>query len=146
MWRSSLDRHFIFEGNLRPRHSLGLGEDVHRSRKAIDIPAPKSKFIWHILWLNLSRPVVLLTQSFICFILSLYFAMWVPSMFHSSMLAVVTVFRLYGINILMLTTFPNSFHWCISLITRQSWIGLHRTRCRVYNRCNIRRADVQQSI
>jgi hypothetical protein len=54
---------------------LGLAETSSDPEKVIDIPEPKSKFIWHILWLNLSRPVVLLTQSFICFILSLYFAM-----------------------------------------------------------------------
>lgn len=30
---------------------------------------------WHILWLNLSRPAMMLTHSFICFILSLYMAL-----------------------------------------------------------------------
>jgi MFS family permease len=34
----------------------------------------KNESIWHILWLNLSRPLVLLTRCFICFILSLYLA------------------------------------------------------------------------
>lgn len=31
------------------------------------------------LWLNLKRPVILLTRSFICFILSLYMALWVTA-------------------------------------------------------------------
>lgn len=33
----------------------------------------KSKL--HVLWVNLSRPLVLLTRSFICFVLSLYMAL-----------------------------------------------------------------------
>jgi len=36
---------------------------------------PIDESIWHILWLNLSRPIILLTRSFICFILSLYLAL-----------------------------------------------------------------------
>lgn len=30
---------------------------------------------WEYLWLNLKRPIILLTRSFICFILSLYMAL-----------------------------------------------------------------------
>jgi MFS family permease len=45
----------------------------------------------HILWVNLSRPAIMLTHSFICFILSLYMAL------------------MYGIYYLMFTTFPNLF-------------------------------------
>ncbi|KAL0960065.1 hypothetical protein HGRIS_011713 [Hohenbuehelia grisea] len=33
---------------------------------------------WHVLWVNISRPMILLTHSFICFILSLYMALWAP--------------------------------------------------------------------
>jgi len=36
---------------------------------------PENQSIRRIMWLNLSRPVTLLTRSFICFILSLYLAM-----------------------------------------------------------------------
>jgi len=46
---------------------------------------------WHILWVNLSRPVRLLFGSFICFILSLYLAM------------------VYGINLLIIATFAKLF-------------------------------------
>jgi MFS family permease len=35
----------------------------------------KDESIWKTLWLNLSRPAILLTHSFICFIFSLYLAM-----------------------------------------------------------------------
>lgn len=42
---------------------------------------------WAYLWTNLSRPVVLLTRSFICFVLSLYMAL------------------IYGIYYLMFATF-----------------------------------------
>lgn len=30
---------------------------------------------FHLMWINLSRPFILLTQSFVCFILSLYMAL-----------------------------------------------------------------------
>src|ERR1700691_585210 len=43
--------------------------------KAAQTHIPKNQSIWRILWLNLSRPVILLSHSFICFILSLYLAM-----------------------------------------------------------------------
>ncbi|KII94683.1 hypothetical protein PLICRDRAFT_33499 [Plicaturopsis crispa FD-325 SS-3] len=45
----------------------------------------------HLLWVNLSRPAILLTRSFICFILSLYMSL------------------LYGIYYLMFATFPTLF-------------------------------------
>jgi MFS family permease len=46
---------------------------------------------WAYLWINLKRPVVIMTRSFICFILSLYMAL------------------IYGIYYLMFTTFPGLF-------------------------------------
>lgn len=46
---------------------------------------------WLYLWINLKRPVILLTRSFICFILSLYVAL------------------IYGIYYLMFATFPSLF-------------------------------------
>lgn len=30
---------------------------------------------WHLIWLNLTRPFILLTRSFVCFVLSFYMAM-----------------------------------------------------------------------
>ncbi|KAK0434636.1 major facilitator superfamily domain-containing protein [Armillaria borealis] len=50
---------------------------------------PTSK--WRYLWLNLSRPIILLTRSLICFVLSLYMAF------------------MYGIYYLMFATFANFF-------------------------------------
>ncbi|KAG2156043.1 major facilitator superfamily domain-containing protein [Suillus clintonianus] len=46
---------------------------------------------WTYLWVNLKRPTILLTRSFICFILSLYMAL------------------MYGIYFLLFTTFPDLF-------------------------------------
>lgn len=46
---------------------------------------------WVYLWINLKRPVILLTRSFLCFILSLYVAL------------------IYGIYYLMFSTFPTLF-------------------------------------
>jgi hypothetical protein len=54
-----------------------LGPDVQLSR-------------WKFLWINLSRPIVLLTRSFICFVLSLYMAL------------------IYGIYYLMFATFSGT--------------------------------------
>jgi hypothetical protein len=41
---------------------------------ALTLP-PKKESLGHLLWLNLSRPIILITHSFICFILGLYLAM-----------------------------------------------------------------------
>ncbi|KAG1850213.1 major facilitator superfamily domain-containing protein [Suillus subalutaceus] len=46
---------------------------------------------WAYLWINLKRPFIIMTRSFICFILSLYMAL------------------VYGIYYLMFTTFPGLF-------------------------------------
>ncbi|KAG1741322.1 multidrug resistance protein 4 [Suillus lakei] len=46
---------------------------------------------WAYLWINLKRPIMIMTGSFICFILSLYMAL------------------MYGIYYLMFTTFPDVF-------------------------------------
>ncbi|OJA12253.1 hypothetical protein AZE42_04088 [Rhizopogon vesiculosus] len=46
---------------------------------------------WAYIWINLKRPVIIITHSFICFILSLYMAL------------------MYGIYYLMFTTFPDLF-------------------------------------
>lgn len=56
---------------------------------------------WNYLWANLKRPAILLTRSFICFILSLYMAL------------------MYGIYFLLFTTFPdlfaNVYHFSIGI-------------------------------
>jgi MFS family permease len=70
---------------------LRLAKMSSEPEKVAEAHLPMNKPIWHILWLNLSRPVILLSHSFICFILSLYLAM------------------IYGINILMFATFPSLF-------------------------------------
>jgi len=46
---------------------------------------------WKFLWTNLSRPVILLTHSLICFVLSLYMAL------------------IYGIYYLMFATFSGTY-------------------------------------
>ncbi|KAI6130537.1 major facilitator superfamily domain-containing protein [Pisolithus croceorrhizus] len=64
---------------------------------------------WNYLWTNIARPMLILTRSFICFILSLYMAL------------------MYGIYYLMFATFPNLFsevyHWSIG-IGGLAYIGL----------------------
>ncbi|KAG6336351.1 hypothetical protein ID866_2746 [Astraeus odoratus] len=60
---------------------------------------PESKL--NYLWVNLTRPLFILTHSFVCFILSLYMAL------------------MYGIYYLMFATFPSLFtdvyHWSIGV-------------------------------
>ncbi|KAK7037238.1 hypothetical protein VNI00_011229 [Paramarasmius palmivorus] len=71
---------------------------VIRMKKAKKLRKPYSENVFgkpmskgHFLWINLSRPIVLLSRSFICFVLSLYVAF------------------LYGIYYLMFTTFAALF-------------------------------------
>ncbi|KAG1850195.1 major facilitator superfamily domain-containing protein [Suillus subalutaceus] len=73
-----------------------------------DLTAPHMNK-WVYLWINLKRPVILFTRSFICFILSLYVAL------------------IYGIYYLMFATFPTLFsevyHFSIG-IGGLAYIGL----------------------
>ncbi|KAG7098298.1 hypothetical protein E1B28_000260 [Marasmius oreades] len=62
------------------------------SEKALQTVDPmQSLGVWEYVWINLSRPMVLLCKSFICFILSLYMGF------------------LYGVYYLMFTTFSSLF-------------------------------------
>jgi len=61
------------------------------SEKAVIFATDEAQTKAQYLWLNLSRPLILLTRSFICFVLSLYMAL------------------MYGIYYLMFTTFPALF-------------------------------------
>ncbi|KIM90654.1 hypothetical protein PILCRDRAFT_811100 [Piloderma croceum F 1598] len=71
------------------------------------VAAQQSK--WYILWINLSRPAMMLARSFICFVLSLYMAL------------------IYGIYYLMFTTFPtlfsDTYHFSIG-VSGLAYIGL----------------------
>ncbi|KAF8558851.1 MFS general substrate transporter [Imleria badia] len=64
-----------------------------RARGDLEKEVPNAESLDRLgyLWLNLKRPVILLTRSFICFILSLYMAL------------------IYGIYYLMFATFPDLF-------------------------------------
>ncbi|KAG1817711.1 multidrug resistance protein 4 [Suillus subaureus] len=73
---------------------------LRRQKMTRDVEKPTEKYPvltaphmnkWLYLWINLKRPVILLTRSFICFILSLYVAL------------------IYGIYYLMFATFPTLF-------------------------------------
>lgn len=66
-----------------------MSPDSERMSRFQDPVLPTSK--WRYLWLNLSRPIILLTRSLICFVLSLYMAF------------------MYGIYYLMFATFANFF-------------------------------------
>ena len=72
---------------LRMKHDLASG-DPEKARNAHRHLGQEVQLgRWAYLWINLSRPVVLLTRSFICFVLSLYMAL------------------IYGIYYLMFATF-----------------------------------------
>ncbi|KAI3619652.1 mfs multidrug [Moniliophthora roreri] len=86
---------------------------VIRRRKAMKIDDPEKRLRLSVtphgdmtktqyLWINLSRPIVLLTRSFICFILSLYMSL---AQGRKRLICITS-----GIYYLMFTTFANLFH------------------------------------
>ena len=80
--------HETYAPVIRMRRDLASG-DPERIKNARRYLGPEVQQLgrWKFLWTNLSRPVVLLTRSLICFVLSLYMAL------------------LYGIYYLMFATF-----------------------------------------
>ncbi|KAI0347386.1 multidrug resistance protein 4 [Trametopsis cervina] len=66
-------------------------EDPEKAAKAHPHLVQNHGGKWHLIWINLERPVILLTKSLVCFVLSLYMAF------------------MYGIYYLMFTTFPILF-------------------------------------
>ncbi|OJA12250.1 hypothetical protein AZE42_04087 [Rhizopogon vesiculosus] len=76
-----------------PVIKLRRGKAAQDPEKAATCPAltPHQIDRWAYLWINLKRPVILVTRSFICFILSFYMAL------------------MYGIYYLMFATFPVLF-------------------------------------
>lgn len=87
------------------KHSMDLAEKAVVPSIATQVPGSK----WNYLWTSIARPMLILTRSFICFILSLYMAL------------------MYGIYYLMFATFPNLFsevyHWSVG-IGGLAYIGL----------------------
>ncbi|KAI6034233.1 hypothetical protein PISMIDRAFT_670643 [Pisolithus microcarpus 441] len=87
------------------KHSMDLEEKAVVHSIATQVSENK----WNHLWTNIARPMLILTRSFICFILSLYMAL------------------MYGIYYLMFATFPNLFsevyHWSVG-IGGLAYIGL----------------------
>ncbi|KAG2038280.1 multidrug resistance protein 4 [Suillus americanus] len=84
-------------GILLMRESYAPVIRLRRDKKSLD-PERAAKIHpaftmnkWAYLWINLKRPFIIMTRSFICFILSLYMAL------------------IYGIYYLMFTTFPGLF-------------------------------------
>lgn len=59
---------------------------------------------WEYLWLNLSRPVILLTRSFICFMLSLYMALYVRFVCAVHIMFLLTWSRMLNIACMGYTT------------------------------------------
>lgn len=54
---------------------MNLAKKSSDPEKAALALTPKKESLGHLLWFNLSRPFILITHSFICFILGLYPAM-----------------------------------------------------------------------
>ncbi|KAK2461306.1 hypothetical protein APHAL10511_006833 [Amanita phalloides] len=84
---------FLFETYAPVIQIWKLSKDASDPEKAAKLQllrTPNGK-VWKVIGENLARPIMLLTCSFICFILSLYLAF------------------LYGINYLMFTTFADLF-------------------------------------
>ena len=75
---------------LHMKHDLASGEPkkIRNARRHLGTDVQLGQ--WKFLWTNLSRPIILLTRSFICFVLSLYMAL------------------IYGIYYLMFATFSGT--------------------------------------
>ncbi|EIW82421.1 multidrug resistance protein 4 [Coniophora puteana RWD-64-598 SS2] len=77
---------------IRLQRDNQIGRDLERAAAAHPhLSANHEGNKWQYLWANLTRPAILLTRSFVCFILSLYMAL------------------MYGIYYLMFATFPDLF-------------------------------------
>ncbi|KAI6047302.1 major facilitator superfamily domain-containing protein [Pisolithus marmoratus] len=87
------------------KHPMDPEKKAIPHTSAPEVPVNK----WNYLWANITRPLLILTRSFICFVLSLYMAL------------------MYGIYYLMFATFPNLFsevyHWSVG-INGLAYIGL----------------------
>jgi hypothetical protein len=59
---------------LRYRKALKMGDEEKAATLSRELPGSGGHF-WTVVWTNLKRPVMLLSRSFICFILSLYMAL-----------------------------------------------------------------------
>jgi len=83
--------HETYAPVLRMKYDLASGDPEKAVNARRHLGAEVQLGQWKFLWNNLSRPVVLLTRSFICFVLSLYMAL------------------IYGIYYLMFATFTELF-------------------------------------
>lgn len=97
--------HETYAPVLRMKSDLASGE-VDKVRNARRHLGPDVQLgQWKFLWINLSRPIILLTRSFICFVLSLYMAL------------------IYGIYYLMFATFSGTCgptFFCVLFLTSAS--------------------------
>ncbi|KIO12834.1 hypothetical protein M404DRAFT_12954 [Pisolithus tinctorius Marx 270] len=89
----------------KSKHPTDPEKKAAAHTSAPQVPANK----WNYLWVNISRPMLILTRSFICFVLSLY------------MIAASAIYYL------MFATFPNLFsevyHWSVG-IGGLAYVGL----------------------
>ena len=60
---------------LRQRQVAKIGGDPEKVWVGEEISALQENGKLHYIWLNLSRPIVLLSRSFICFVFGLYMAL-----------------------------------------------------------------------
>lgn len=63
----------------RRKYASDLKSVADLEKHSVFVPPAASEKIINKIWLNFSRPVVLLTRSFICFILSVYNSLYVIS-------------------------------------------------------------------
>lgn len=82
--------HETYAPVLRMKYDLASGDPEKAMNARRHLGAEVQLGQWKFLWNNLSRPVLLLTRSFICFVLSLYMAL------------------IYGIYYLMFATFTGT--------------------------------------
>jgi hypothetical protein len=94
---------------IKQRLSMRRKGDVELSGKAVQFDVPVKPSLAQSLRVNLSRPFMLLTHSLICFMLSLFVALYVLSFLFIPVTNTRLSFSVYGYLYLMFTTFPTLF-------------------------------------
>lgn len=95
---------------IRLRRARAMNDHEMAAKVHPDVAA-SDRGATHLIWINLSRPIMLLC-SLVCFMLSLYMSLYVPelnSIVAPRWITEITylAYSMYGIFYLMFTTFPS---------------------------------------
>lgn len=122
---------------LRMRYDIATG-DPEKARTARRHLGPDLQLgRWKFIWVNLSRPIVLLTCSFICFVLSLYMAL-IYGIYYLMFATFTGICYFTTGHILFLTkTFTRTLYQYIWFHHRNLRPRLSRSRSRLHLLCRV---------